>query len=729
MKKTLLAFFLFVLILHPVSTYAQTYNPDAAFNDNNGGDLVGATIASFGTAGLTCLLADQKVVGAIRNFTSGIVNNSDGSSSAIGRLFAKLTSSGVGTSSQEQPVKDAEARAQLKKEITKEACWDQFANKAGQFALKQLTTKTLTWVNTGFDGNPLYVRDIDAYLKSVRDQQIKKFLPETAANDPIFGNALRSIIRKQVTGQSDGLLNKAKTTPEAIAYQNFTKDFTQGGWSALLNTSNNPLSSLFRETNSLNGLITNRSNNIQQELIRNNGFLDIRTCIEYAKEGGVGSANGSGLSTQPECLRYGTVTPGSVISQQVGDILGSPVRQAEMVDEINEVVGKFFGEIGNKLFSKSGLFGLSSGSGAGLGGTGFGLNALTDENGALIGSENFFDSPTSGVGISGDTDVSRPQIVRFHLQNQKDYYNASNDAVTAATAILPQLGELDYCMPGPNPTWKVGLNENIGSLIDTAIYSPTKKLDTIIIPFSVIDKVTQNTINVSTKSGQFERLEFTKGQFEGAVQGAGVGASIGSAFSPLGAAIGAGLGFIGGLFTSGETTTIDGRALRINNGPDAGVFKDYFITVAQRLITEIDTTYNVNTIATAFESAGGSGADKTVNREQAIAAYTATASLIEYSDTVNELGAEYVQTNAQVSSNIAELESIHTEVLALVKVAKARYIAERAAAGNPVNMQCIDSAYVINETPVLGQPRKETGSSEASINSLIQANEYFYNSI
>ncbi|MGO8183178.1 hypothetical protein, partial [Rhizobium leguminosarum] len=72
---------------------------------------------------------------------------------------------------------DKSVEDKTKKLTSKEACWDQFATQAGQMALGQLTNKTITWVNKGFDGNPLYIRNIDSYLKNSEKYQIKEFLP------------------------------------------------------------------------------------------------------------------------------------------------------------------------------------------------------------------------------------------------------------------------------------------------------------------------------------------------------------------------------------------------------------------------------------------------------------------------------------------------------------------------------------------------------------------------
>ena len=59
-----------------------------------------------------------------------------------------------------------------------------------------------------------------------------------------------------------------------------------------------------------------------------------------------------------ECIKYGpTKTPGSVIESQLSNVLGSGLRQLELADEFDEMVGALVGQmVKNVVFGAQGLF-------------------------------------------------------------------------------------------------------------------------------------------------------------------------------------------------------------------------------------------------------------------------------------------------------------------------------------------------------------------------------------
>ncbi len=676
------------------------YSPSITIGSSSG-SFGGVRFAGVGSALLGCSGGDalvSKGIGAAQNLLAKGVKTGV---KAVASFFGLGGLADEVLEPEEQKVKEEGLR-------NKENCLDKVAYVLAQQALSQMTTKTLNWVNTGFDGNPLYVRDINSYLKSVRNQELVNYFQQVQGSDPIFGSALRSIITQQVTGKGGvnericieystsskcirygttaGFGGSSMNTPQARAYNDFLGDFTKGGWSALLNTSNNPLSALFSATNNLGTTLGTQQQNIQNELNQGNGFLNMRKCVEYASQGQVGSGNGAGLSNEPACLRYETITPGSIIAQQVGTVTGSPVRQAELADEFNEALGSFFDSLLNKLFSKdSGLAGLKGGAMTSLGATNLGNNVIFDSNGnALsIGGVRAFDLPEFSTGVNATFDISRPQQVRAVLQSQYNFRNSSLDTVIAAARVLPLIGKLDYCLPGPNPLWQEGVTDNFESMVGAVKFVGTGNFDAVIVPFGITDKVRGTKRTVTSRSGMFELLGLDAGQ-----------------------------------------EPYYGKGFRFNTEPSDAEIKDYFREVLQLLAREIASTYTPITIANAFASTG-SASEQTYNRGVATTAYRTASTLVPYAQNVNELVNSYSQSTATVESNIAELEAIHAEVLQIVKVAKARYIQARAAAGTPVNMQCINNAYTIDERPVTGQPRQESDTPSQLLIDMEAANNYF----
>lgn len=662
--------------------------------------------AASGTA-VGCLDPGQKLLTAGQNLFNRTVGRSVGSA-------LSFLSSATGLVKPAVPTSDEVQQARTQTLINKEKCLDAVAYNVAHLQLSNFTTSTLKWVNTGFAGNPLYVRNLDSYLKSIRNEELNKFLPEVA-NEGIFGNAIRSVITRQITGKTDGFIetlsgNKqypysyqnrfcaqdyqtlstreynsclkaggtidvcsqnSRTKYEALSsrncisgeaaqYNGFIGDFTKGGWGALLNTNNNPLSALFNATDDLSRRIGTQQQNVREELTRNNGFLDVKQCAEWANQGQVGSANGAGLTGSPSCLRYETITPGKIVIDTLSAVTSSSIRQAESADELNEVLSNFFNNLLDNLFNK-GIKGMRYTS-ANLAGNfgGPGSNNVIGSNGQNIGGQ----TPS---GIDDATfDITRPQQLRAVLQTQYNMLNRSRDTVQGALNVIPLLGRLDYCLPGPNQSYAVGVTDNFQSFVSGFKFVGISNDDVVAQPFIATNTITENQRTIYGGGGIFTNHTDTKADRDNNVY------------------LGLGFDFLG------EPTDAD--------------INQYFQNAYSLVTQELTETFNYNSVITAFTNTGNSPSQQTVYRGQAVSAYRQADTLVPYTQAAAELETVYSSSNVALEADIAELEAINIEVMQIVGTAKARYIAKRAAAGSPVNLACINDpvkGYVINQNPII----------------------------
>ena len=171
---------------------------------------------------------------------------------------------------------DSAATAELKRANRTKECLDGVAYAISKNLLQQVSSKTLNWINKGLGGNPLYVQDIGSNLRTIRDEQLGRYLGSVQSSNPIFGNAIRSAVTKQITGISDGYIGVAMNTPEAQKYNSFQQDFTSGGWGSLLNMNNNPIGALFNSTNTVSKNIAVEQSGIAYE----NLLQDLRDSLE-----------------------------------------------------------------------------------------------------------------------------------------------------------------------------------------------------------------------------------------------------------------------------------------------------------------------------------------------------------------------------------------------------------------------------------------------------------------
>ncbi len=490
MKKNILPLIIIIAILiSPIETSAQSlqrFQPNSSGQRSgilNSTNITNTIVTASGCAdlgkkaikGLLKLADNPKVSQTIRGAAKGIAS------------FFGL--GGVVDATSAQPVTDKAAQ-NLAKEVKekqeqlrmKEYCYDRIAYTVSQAALSQLSNKTLNWVNTGFGGNPFYVRDIDSFLTSIKNEQVRDYLRIAeninSGDGSAVGNNVTNKIIEMVTGRQTP--STGPKTSNEIRYDNFTKDFSSGGWDAwyrMTQLGENPIGEVLSVSQQLGKNIGFRQEKTEQELAQGNGFLNQKICAEYEQispdddeETTVKKTNADG---SVKCLKYETVTPGSLIAKQVEQITGTTVKQLEAADEINEVLSKFFSGLINNLFNK-GLQSLGTASNQDFGS--FGNNDLTGFGGT--GSNLVYDSlgqPVNGTGTSvlpvydssasgydtGDFNISNPKHIAQVIKIQKDFLSQTLDSQASARKILPNLGRLDYCLPGPNLSWSEGIQQNI----------------------------------------------------------------------------------------------------------------------------------------------------------------------------------------------------------------------------------------------------------------------------
>jgi hypothetical protein len=73
-----------------------------------------------------------------------------------------------------------------------------------------------------------------------------------------------------------------------------------------------------------------------------------------------------------------------------------------------------------------------------------------------IGDKAFFDGENwqNWKKPKLDQSIDLPIAKRGVLQIQQDYIASAMDFLTFLPSVMPKVGELDYCIPGPNPSWQ-----------------------------------------------------------------------------------------------------------------------------------------------------------------------------------------------------------------------------------------------------------------------------------
>ncbi len=658
---------------------------------SSGTKIGGVSFNGVGASILGCTNIGKSVVSGISSlFTkkakkaSGAVTNALG----LGALAGVTGGQKVPTTDADAQKKIDESNKKLEEANKKESCLDAIAYTLAKQALTQVTNKTLNWVNTGFGGNPFYVRNIDSFLGSIKNDQIRDYIRiadniNTNNGDGVSVGVTNKII-EMLTGRSAGI--PVPSTQSEQKYDAFTKDFTQGGWDAWYNMTQlgeNPIAGVLTTSQQLGKNIGQQQINTKAEVSQGNGFLSQKQCVawepltasnDYLEEDATGTK---------VCTKYETVTPGSVIAAQTQTVTNSSTRQLEAADELNEVLGAFFDSLLNKLFNK-GLQTLGRNSGDNFGNSlsgfgGAGSNVVTGSNGQPInGTGSGVILPNNQANDSFDTssfNISNPGQLAAIIKTQKSFLNRALDSQASLEKIIPNLGHLDYCLPGPHPTWVSDTEASSdGFFVSVENASVPNTFSNVFTtePYDLLDSLKNEARSFQSKT-----------YF---VQGAGAGFSLGHQIATL--------------------------------------FDNWFSNYK----TTVTASFSEQALSSAFKSTETTATGQAYAEGFVADALNETSQLPEYLQSVVTTDGEYGDAITDTRSTITELESIRSEVLDIVTTARARYIAARQAQGNPVNMSCLNQAYDMSTNPIVGEPRQEEDAT-AELDALQSAQTSFYNSL
>lgn len=173
---------------------------------------------------------------------------------------------------------------------------------------------------------------------------------------------------------------------------------------------------------------------------RNTGAFDLKdlgnTYVEVGEESGTGTwkgISGSGSGTWTNGTGTGGAGTGTWGSATVGGTWSSG-------DNTNKY-GTFTGSNGSGTWTAT----------IGIGGTGVANWTGTKNGNFKLETEGTLAGTFTDVGTGNGNYILDKKGV---IQIQIDYIVAAEQNITLFNNIMPALGELDYCIPGPNPNWE-----------------------------------------------------------------------------------------------------------------------------------------------------------------------------------------------------------------------------------------------------------------------------------
>lgn len=324
-------------------------------------------------------------------------------------------------------------------DYTKEYVFDTLAWQVANLAIESITKSTVNWINSGFQGSPAFVTDLNQNLRGVGDAVAARFFDElsmqTIATTPFQDKVLDSVrLGYYLSTSPESFYTRYPYTLDQVSANDrafLEGDFSQGGFNAwfatVMNPQNNPYGARDLADEALSNAVSNATNNRLQELSWNRGFLSWRGDCTQPIEGLDAYTPGDdmptdlrvSLSGEEPCEGYEIETPGSVIMEQLNTQLGTGVNRLVSADEFNEIIGALLNQLASQV----------------LGGNSGGLRGVSRPSSG--GGASFLDS-AGGTGGSGAA-ISRSFSATITTQRQSiDTYRANWEKIRAAAQSAEQ---------------------------------------------------------------------------------------------------------------------------------------------------------------------------------------------------------------------------------------------------------------------------------------------------
>ncbi len=239
--------------------------------------------------------------------------------------------------------------------VVKEYILDTIAWGLVNIILQQMIRDTTRWVNSGFQGSPAFVSNLEGFMTNIADQYAGQLIWGSGLSmlcSPFKLNIQLALDMQYRQGRGS---YKAQCTLTGALnnLDNFLAgNFISGNWDdwydVTLRPENNPYGAMLQAQAGLSLGISNGQGKNLSMLNFGGGFLTKEEC--------------TGTGGREVCK---TVTPGSVIEGQLNSSLAGSQRRIEIADELNELIGALFSQLVSKaLGGVRGLLGLTSSSGS-----------------------------------------------------------------------------------------------------------------------------------------------------------------------------------------------------------------------------------------------------------------------------------------------------------------------------------------------------------------------------
>lgn len=228
--------------------------------------------------------------------------------------------------------------------------------------VSSMVQSLVNWINSGFQGSPAFVQDLQGFLLQAGDKAIGEYISKLGALGSFVCSPFRLDVQIAVSLQynRERANQPAPTCSLSGIVGNFEQfisgDFSEGGWSNWFKITSTPQTytpygAILSAQVGGRAAVINAKGEKMTILDFGDGFLSGEICDVVHGPGG----------DREDCF---ISKPGKIIEEALSFNLDSGRQSLIAADEINEVIAALLGQLANKaLTGASGLLGLSAGTG------------------------------------------------------------------------------------------------------------------------------------------------------------------------------------------------------------------------------------------------------------------------------------------------------------------------------------------------------------------------------
>lgn len=252
-------------------------------------------------------------------------------------------------------VQNTTAASHLSSIYSKECVQDTFVNFLVKTTIRKFTNDIVRWINSGFEGNPAFVTDPAGFALGVGDRVAGEFISRSSLG--FLCDPFRLNVQLGLAMQYRRFIDRGCSLSDVLNnVRGFIDDgdFESGGWNTWLAVTQreggNPYDAYLRASSRLAVEISGAQGLELAKLSWGRGFLSWEECRYYDYQGG--EVNGDDPNIYGEDCQI--QTPGSVIESQLENQLGSSLKQLELADEFDEIIGALVNQLLVQVFNSAG---------------------------------------------------------------------------------------------------------------------------------------------------------------------------------------------------------------------------------------------------------------------------------------------------------------------------------------------------------------------------------------